>query len=469
MRRAGVGLATGMAVGEAILNIGGWPLLAFAAYRRGHRVVAAAAVAAPLVLTFEFLVASEKGSGGGAGVFLAMVAVAVLIAAPHRAVNVGVFFALGSLGLAWNYTIVYLVVPAALYAALVNIRSGAALGSAAAGTVPGVAWAAYTSAFLRSHPDYNLHKQVVYRPSVANLERALRHSSRYFVWESPELIRWVGLPILAALVLLVAVAWSRRLFIVVPALVGIGLIVASLAARKVLDATPSAYLGYGRFFLAVPALAWFLTYALAETRSVPRPSWLTTNVAIMVIVAFAGASFVGRNLSFTRRLDHIAAVAERRSAGAPVTRTDTVVADCRAITNAARRVRTPTSSCTATTGPAPTGAARSNTVGSKRCSPTTTGEPGSCTAKRASSERSFSPSASTGPGVTTLGPTPSSGAVSSSVACRWSQSCARRRSQCSDSGATSATPCDRSTRPAGEPRCCPRRGAATCGRARAPR
>jgi hypothetical protein len=340
MRRAGVSLATAMALGEAALNIGGWPLLALAAYRRGHRVMAAAALAVPLVLPFEFLIASEKGSGAGAGVFLAMAGAAVLIAAPRRPANVGLFFALGSLGLAWNYTIVYLVVPAAAYAVVVNIRSRAVLGSAALGTVPGGAWLAYADAFVRRHPDYNLHKQVDYRLSLGNLERALRHSSRYFGWEAPELIRWVGIPIAAAFVLLVAVAWSRRVAVVVPAIVGIALIVVSLASRKVLDGTPSAYLGYGRFFLAIPAFAWFVLYALADTRSIPRPSWLTTNVVIMVIAVTASASFVGRNLSFSRRLDHIAAVAERPSAGAPIKRTSAVITDCLGIAEAARRART---------------------------------------------------------------------------------------------------------------------------------
>jgi len=337
LRRAGVGIAGAMAVGEAILNIGGWPLLAFAAFRRGHRVMAAAALAVPMILTFEFLVASEKGSGGGAGVFLAMAGVAILISSPRRPANVGLFFALGSLGVVWNYTIVYLVVPAAVYAILINVRSPAAIGSAAAGTVPGIAWFAYVTAFLRRHPDYNLHKQVSYRPSLANLDRALRHSSRYFGWESPELIRWVGVPLLAAVVLLAAVAWSRRFSVVAPAVVGVALILVTLASRKVLDGTPSAYLGYGRFFLAVPAFAWFLVYALAETGSIPRPSWLTTNVAVMVVVVVASVSFVGRNLSFDRRLGHITVVAERPTAGAPIKRASAVVADCLAVAGAARR------------------------------------------------------------------------------------------------------------------------------------
>ena len=206
--------------------------------------------------------------------------------------------------------------------------------------MPGVAWVAYTSAFLRRHPDYNLHKQVVYRPSIANLERALRHSSRYFAWESPELIRWVGLPILAALVLLVAVAWSRRLFVVVPALVGIGLVVASLASRKVLDGTPSAYLGFGRFFLAVPTLAWFLTYTLAETRSIPRPSWLTTNVRDHGDRRGCERELRRAKSLVPRRLGHINTVAEQPTAGAPVTLTNSVISNCHTIADAAQRAHT---------------------------------------------------------------------------------------------------------------------------------
>src|SRR5262249_16190454 len=97
-RRIGMTLSTAGVLSGVLLAVTGWPLLAWAAWRRGHRVLSAVALAFPIVVTFEYLIASEKPSGAGVGMLFSMGAVAFLVAAPNRRRNIVALALLGSLG-----------------------------------------------------------------------------------------------------------------------------------------------------------------------------------------------------------------------------------------------------------------------------------------------------------------------------------------------------------------------------------
>src|SRR5260370_24236198 len=71
LRRLGAALPTAGAASSALLAVGSWLLLGGAAWRRGHRVVAVLAVAAPVVLSTDSLLAASSAGGPGAGSFLA--------------------------------------------------------------------------------------------------------------------------------------------------------------------------------------------------------------------------------------------------------------------------------------------------------------------------------------------------------------------------------------------------------------
>jgi hypothetical protein len=109
---------------------------------------------------------------------------------------------------------------------------------------------------------------------------------------------------------------------------------------KAFDGTPSAYLGYGRYFLALPAAAWFLGYVWAETSPTGPVSPRTTTRLVLGIAMIGLASFVGREVTFDTRLRHITTVAELPTAGAVLHPVRTVFESCRLVTNAARRADT---------------------------------------------------------------------------------------------------------------------------------
>ncbi len=335
--RVGMTLPTAGVLAAVLLAVAGWPLLAFGAWKRGHRVLSVAALALPLVLTFEFLIASEKPSGAGTGTLLSMGAVALLVASPERARNVVAFALLGSLGAVFDFGGVYLVAPAAVYAMVLNWHEVRTRGAAALAIVPALAWLFLERAFFHQHPDYNLHKGAGFAPKLSNLEHSLPHPARYFGWQAPELARWVGIPIAAALVLLIALIMTKRARAILPAVTVVVLVVATLAMPKAFDGTPSAYLGYGRYFLELPTTAWFLTFVLAETRPFARPSSQLTNQLVGAVLAVAIVAAVGHAVRFNTRLDAITRVAEKPDAGAVLAPVGPMNASCREVADAVRR------------------------------------------------------------------------------------------------------------------------------------
>jgi hypothetical protein len=339
-RRLGMTLPTAGVLSGALLAVAGWPLLAWAAWRRGHRVLSAAALAFPLVVTFEFLIASEKPSGAGVGMLFSMGGVALLVASPNRLRNVVAFTLLGSLGVVFDFGNVYLVAPAAVYALIVNWHAVRTLVASAIATIPALAWLLYQRAFFRGHPDYNLHKGAGYTPKLSNLQHSLPHPGRYFAWQAPELLRWVGIPIAAALILLIALAYAKRARAILPALTVVVLVVATLAMPKAFDGGPSAYLGYGRYFVALPAAAWFLAFVLAETQPFTWASTRHTNQLLAAVLAVAVISAFGHAVLFNSRLDAITRVAEKPTAGAPIEAVAPIEEACPQLLDATRRYNT---------------------------------------------------------------------------------------------------------------------------------
>ncbi len=339
-RRMGMTLSSAGVLSGVLLAVTGWPLLAWAAWRRGHRVLSAAALAFPIVVTFEFLIASEKPSGAGVGMLFSMGAVAFLVTAPNRRRNVVALALLGSLGVVFDFGNVYLVAPAAVYALVVNWHAVRTIVLAGVATIPALAWLLYQRAFFHAHPDYDLHKGAGYSPNFSNLESALPHPGRYFMWQAPELFRWVGLPIAAALLLLTALAYTRRVRAILPALTCVVLVLATLAMPKAFDGGDSAYLGYGRYFVVVPAAGWFLAYVLAETQPFAWASPHRTNQLLAAVLSVAVIAALGHALRFESRLAAINRVAEKSSAGAPIEPVGPIEEACPQLLDAARRYDT---------------------------------------------------------------------------------------------------------------------------------
>jgi hypothetical protein len=154
------------------------------------------------------------------------------------------------------------------------------------------------------------------------------------------LIRWVGIPIAAALLLLCAIAYTKRARAILPAVTVVVLVLATLAMPKAFDGGPSAYLGYGRYFVALPAAAWFLAYVLAETEPFPWASTRRTNQLLAAVLAVAVISALGHAMFFDSRLHAITRVAEKPTAGAPIEPVAPIEQACPQLLDATRRYGT---------------------------------------------------------------------------------------------------------------------------------
>jgi hypothetical protein len=233
-----------------------------------------------------------------------------------------------------------LIIPAALFAIVVNVRRPRTLAVGAVGLVPGVSQLVFDRVFLARHRDYNLAKGFGLVPSLSNLRDTIAHTGRYFGFDAPELWRNAAVPVVAALVLLIALFWTRRLRTILPATAVVVTVIAILATPKAFDGTPSVYVAYGRVFLALPAALWFLGFVLAESRPFARPSPTLTNRLMLAVVALALVTFIVKAATFDSRLAPLRETAELTSSHAPVISDAAVRERCAEVVAAADRART---------------------------------------------------------------------------------------------------------------------------------
>jgi hypothetical protein len=331
-RHLGFDTATSVTLAVMLCISVGWLLLAGAAWVRGHFVLATLALVFPLVVSFEYLIAAESPSGRAAGAFLATAATAALVVNPRGIGHVTVFAVLGGLGAVWDPGSLFVIVPAAVYAAVVNAHSRRVLTAGALGLLPGAAWFAYELWFLRTYPDYSFHKAHL-GLSGSQLQDSTSNVTRYVSSQAPELFQWGMLPILAAIVLVGALLATRRLAAVLPAVAVVVLFILTLATGRAGEALPgNVYFGYGRNHLALPIAGWFLAFVLAETRPYRHPSMQRTRTTVLVIGIVAVVSFAVRQANFDDRMASV-----RRGDTVPI---GPVEERCRAYADAAEATGT---------------------------------------------------------------------------------------------------------------------------------
>jgi hypothetical protein len=265
LRRLGVPLGSATLLVWALLALGGWFLLALAAWRRGRVGLAVAAVAAPAVLSAYYtFVVSTVATYQGAH-FLVVAGAAVLIARPHRGEPAG--WALLGLGVALDPSGALVAVPVGAWALLAQPRSRARV--VALGAVVPLAYEGWKWWFYRAHPDYDVFGQASVRPSLATLGDNLGRLERFFGLFSPEVAHLWPTALVLAGVLVVLVALSGRITYLLPAL---GLPLLLLWGM----ATPKSVWDFGRFlspariFATLPYGLWFLGFLVAESGALAR-------------------------------------------------------------------------------------------------------------------------------------------------------------------------------------------------------
>ena len=335
LRRLGVGLATAGASSSALLAVSSWLVLGAAAWRRGHRLVGLLAVAAPVALSTDSLLAASSAGGRDAGAFLACLGVAILIWSPRSARHVALFAVFAGLGVVWDFSSAFLVAPAAVYALILNWPHRRVLLAGAAGALPAATWLVLTGLFYRSRPDYNWFKKGDYHPDVRLFSTAVTHLSHYLGPAEPELARWWVIPLVAGVALAAVLVATRKAVYVAPAVVAVLGFLYALSTNKITFAVDSVYLWTGRFFLAVPFLLLFLTYLVAESGAL-RLSPRRSLVAVATLVTLVVATFVVRQATFDDRMVDVVAVS-RRDLFAQVTSVDGIEQRCAELVGLARR------------------------------------------------------------------------------------------------------------------------------------
>lgn len=297
LARFGLDFWIGLPVVMGVFAIAGWSLLALAAWRRSHRVLAAAALVAPVLLSGYYAFFVTTVPTWTAPRFLAVTGVALLLM-PRlpRPLEVLAFGVLG-LGVVMDPSNALLGVPVVLWFLLSQrVTRDRVVTFAAAAVIP-AAWFVWSWAFFRAHPDYDLHGSLSLRPSWSVFSHSATHLGSFFDLFTPELTPSWLVPAGAFLVLVAVLVTRRRAMYVVPA---IGAFVLLLWGMTTPKADPFASLGkflpQGRLLLMLPYLLWFLALLVVESGALARIR-VPTRAALAVLTAVALVSLGARVVS----------------------------------------------------------------------------------------------------------------------------------------------------------------------------
>jgi hypothetical protein len=261
---AAYGPATGFVLGG--IEWLGWALLAWAAWRQAHRVVAALAVGMPVVLAayHSVYVTIELQAPGPR--LLVIAAAALLIAMPKQpAALAGAVLLLG-VGLQFDAASAVLAVPLVAWFALSLLRSRGQMYAIAVGAVVPAALFIGTRLFYRRHPDYAFHLSPSFRPSGSTLKGSIQHLPEFFALYAPELWRsWVVPIVILAFLVGVLLATRRTAYALPGALAGAIVLYAMSTSRARPESSLGPLLPRGRILLALPATIWFLCFLVAES------------------------------------------------------------------------------------------------------------------------------------------------------------------------------------------------------------
>ncbi len=250
----------------AAVEWAGWALLAWAAWRRGRRIVAALAVATPVLLTAYHTVYVTIELQAPGPRLLVIAAAALLIAASTRPVALAVAVLLLGVGLQFDAASALLGVPVAVWFGISYLRSRRQLYAIAVGGVIPAVQFAYTKLFYQRHPDYAFHGSPSLRPSASTLSESGGHLREFFALYAPELWRSWLVPVAALAVLTALLIATRRMRYALPAVLAAVIVPYAMSTSR---ARPEWSLGpllpRGRILLALPATIWFLFFLVAES------------------------------------------------------------------------------------------------------------------------------------------------------------------------------------------------------------
>lgn len=283
LTRLGVDPWVGLPVVMGGLVIAGWFLLAFAAWRRSQRTLAAAAIATPVLLSayHGFFVTTVPESAAPRFLTVAGCALFIMPRLPGAAAALAVT-ALG-LGVAMDPSNALLGVPVVLWFLLSRRPTRGQISWLAVGAVIPAAWVVWSTLFFTAHPDYNLHGAASLRPSWDLLSHNVTKLEGFFELYAPELAPSWLIPVGGFLALIGILLTTRKPTYAVPGVSAFAVLLLAMATPK---ADPLASLGKflppSRLILTLPYVVWFLAFLVVESGVLSRVRVLARGALIVL-------------------------------------------------------------------------------------------------------------------------------------------------------------------------------------------
>ncbi len=360
----GVGYPMALPVVLTAAHLASWWMPAAAAWRRGHRLLAAVAVAMPALLTTEYVVAASV-YGTAAGRFLGGIVVAVVILYPDRIRWAAAAVALSAAAFLVDTSSLLMTVPALAYAGVRCVPATRERGWRRTATTMLLAvtpiglWLMFVGWWYSEHPADNLHPAAPMALHWDVLLDNVTNPERMFGMYTPEILRY---PVLVPLAIMafggVVIGQRRRAPIVAyAALVVVLALVLSLG--KTYDDLGTVYFRAARLILPLPIGLWFVATCM---RPVPTAGRWARWTAIG-LVALVGLTATWRVVTWSGRggaLETQAVAATSQYEQMPV---DDMIALCDRVEQAAAQTgadvaiftdRIPAYGCAAQIGPSVT-------------------------------------------------------------------------------------------------------------------
>jgi hypothetical protein len=307
LHTAGLSWGTALPLATTLLVTLAWVLLAATAYRRGQPIAALLALAAPLLMSVQYVLLFDAPRGVLAGDCAAALAMAIGLSARRYQVRVFSLVAIGGLAILWDYAAALAVIPVLVYVVCNDWpryrgRAGQTVRLVAAAILPPLAWYLFTITWWKAH-----HSYLSYPAAASSLHWSVwasnfDHLSAYVSYFAPALAPVAGVAVFllaSGIVLVMGLAVRRRSLALLLADCSL-LILILLALTSTSAVEPGLYLAGSRILLPLPFAAWFLCFAVLDTakgtRVHARPR---TNQHAIAIVVLATMSLIVTQISFS--------------------------------------------------------------------------------------------------------------------------------------------------------------------------